>query len=106
MVDTATVENCIRITNPVKSFDVIASNTDILSQGSKLEKRSWMIDLNNAIFNWQEKKQKENQADGTAIESNLANYMAPIWIPDSSCKTCYRCASSFTVFKRRVWNSH
>jgi hypothetical protein len=75
------VNYCFQVQAPTKSFFVWCS--------SKAERDSWVKALVQHISAVRTKFELEN-CD-----------VAPVWIPDSVCKACYKCKASFSVFRRR-----
>ena len=75
------VNYCFQVQAPTKSFFVWCS--------SRAERDAWVKALVKCI---------------SAVRTKFAIEhcdVAPVWIPDSVCKACYKCKTSFSVFRRR-----
>ncbi|KAJ3315357.1 hypothetical protein HDV04_003750 [Boothiomyces sp. JEL0838] len=70
-----------------------------VSQESEAEKTQWIESIRKAITEWH----VENEAIHDRLPSNspIAEFDAPIWMPDESAQSCLVCFNKFTFFNRK-----
>lgn len=86
------IKNGFQIITKDKSFTVMAETPQ--------EKNEWLMDLRECLG---EKRNAPTENTKCVYKvSTPDNPEAPVWVPDKETPICMVCATSFTVFKRRV----
>ncbi|KAI0241670.1 hypothetical protein L0F63_005098 [Massospora cicadina] len=97
----APIKNSFQIISPEKSFAVYCDTPE--------EKARWVAAIRDTIEDLISSKRTlrlsaagpPRRAAEVALPQVIANYQAPVWIPDDQAVHCHTCREEFTVFRRK-----
>ncbi|TPX43839.1 hypothetical protein SeMB42_g04565 [Synchytrium endobioticum] len=94
--DSDTIKNCFQLISPGKSY---AFYTD-----TEAQKLQWVGIISRAIKECKSNQKTivtERDAMSKQKRTLMADYKAPIWIPDDQASSCMQCKEEFSIFRRK-----